>query len=294
MSQDLATWAPSPVPDLAPPRAPAGPALRSTAAQVLLLGGTLGSLAMGAFGDRPGPTLGIMVAVGLAAVISSTVGFAHSAIAGVVVYRLAESPREAVTILMACSLSIQAYSLAQFWRSISWRQFSRVLAGGLLTLTPGCWLSLHTPTRSYLTGLGAFLAVYGAAMLWTRPRPAAVSPRLAPLGDVLAGALGGLTGPLAAFPSLPVTVWLAHTCQDKVRQRSVYQPFIVVIQLGALAVRAAMGGGNPVRLDVAGVVLPALLGCTLGLDIFRRLSTARFTALVYAMIAVSGAALALR
>jgi uncharacterized membrane protein YfcA len=255
---------------------------------------TLAALCMGAAGPHPVATVVIMVTVGLAAVVSSTVGFAHSAIAGVLVYRLADSPLEAVTILMACSLAIQTYSVAHLWRDIRWRRLVPFLAGGLVTLVPGCWLALHTPARTYLLGLGAFLTVYGVYMLVRRAAPPAGADRSARAGDVLAGALGGLTGPLAAFPSLPVTIWLARRGWEKVEQRAVYQPFIVVLQLGGLLVLSAMGGGSPLRLDRVAYAVPALLGCSLGLDLFRRLSTARFNAMVHLLVALSGAALALR
>lgn len=270
------------------------PPATSRPVRALLVGGTLLALLAAARGPNPGPTLAIMVSVGLAAVVSSTVGFAHSAIAGALVYRLAASPVEAVTILMACSLAIQGYSVLHLWREISWRRVLPFAAGGLATLGPGCWLALHAPVRTWLCGLGVFLAGYGLFMLLRRARPAPASPRARRLGEVLAGAAGGLTGPLAAFPSLPVTIWLGRQGLDKVHQRAIYQPYIVVMQLAGLLVLAAMGGGSPFRLDRLGFALPSLLGCSLGLRLFQRLSTAHFNAMVHLLVAVSGAALALR
>jgi uncharacterized membrane protein YfcA len=235
-----------------------------------------------------------MLTVGLAAVVSSTVGFAHSAIAGVVVYRLADGPVEAVTILMACSLAIQAYAVLHLWRAIDWRRVAPFVAGGLATLVPGCWLALHAPVRIWLAGLGAFLAAYGLYMLLRRPGPAPAPVRPLRLGDLLAGALGGLTGPLAAFPSLPVTLWLGRLGLDKTRQRAIYQPYIVVMQLAALLTLSIMGGGRPLRLGQLAFAVPSLLGCSLGLRLFQRLSTAHFNAMVHLLVAVSGAALALK
>src|ERR1044072_5180910 len=57
--------------------------------------------------------------------------------------------------------------------------------------------------------------------------------------DVLVGALGGITGPLAALPGTWLTIWCGLRGWDKVTQRAVYQPYILVMQLlglGALAV----------------------------------------------------------
>ena len=51
------------------------------------------------------------------------------------------------------------------------------------------------------------------------------------MADALAGALGGITGPLAAFPGAGVTIWCGMRGWDKVEQRAVYQPYILIMQL---------------------------------------------------------------
>jgi len=270
------------------------PPAPSRTVRALLVGGTAVALLLAVRGPNAGATVAIIVAVGLAAVVSSMVGFAHSAIAGVVVYRLADGPVEAITILMACSLAIQAYAVLHLRRAIDWRRVAPFVAGGLVTLVPGCWLALHAPVRAWLAGLGVFLAAYGLLMLWRRPGPAPAPGRPGRLGDLLAGALGGFTGPLAAFPSLPVTLWLGWQGLDKTRQRAIYQPYIVVMQLAALSALAVMGDGRPLRLAQLSFAVPSLLGCSIGLRLFHRLSTAHFNTMVHLLVAVSGAALALK
>ena len=47
-----------------------------------------------------------------------------------------------------------------------------------------------------------------------------------PLADLAVGALGGITGPLAAFPGAFLTIWCGMRGWDKVAQRSIYQPDI--------------------------------------------------------------------
>jgi len=56
--------------------------------------------------------------------------------------------------------------------------------------------------------------------------------------NVAAGAAGGITGGLAAFPGAFVTVWCGLKGWTKSHRRGVYQPFILAMQILAVAVIA--------------------------------------------------------
>jgi hypothetical protein len=53
--------------------------------------------------------------------------------------------------------------------------------------------------------------------------------------DAAAGALGGITGGLAGFPGSFATIWCSMRGWDKLRQRAVYQPYILGMQLVTIA-----------------------------------------------------------
>ncbi len=79
---------------------------------------------------------------------------------------------------------------------------------------------------------------------------------------------------------------------DKRRQRGVYQPFILIMQVLALALMPFMRGGgfhagsiNPAPLQFVPV---ALLGTWFGLTLFERLSDRTFIRTVNALLLVSG------
>ena len=70
-------------------------------------------------GDLP-RWLTISTIILLAATVSSTVGFAFSAIAGAMILHYVPNGVEAVQTMMTASIGIQAYSVAGLWRSIQW------------------------------------------------------------------------------------------------------------------------------------------------------------------------------
>ena len=53
--------------------------------------------------------------------------------------------------------------------------------------------------------------------------------------DAPAGALGGIAGGLGGFPGAFVTIWCSMRGWDKLRQRAVYQPYILAMQLVTIA-----------------------------------------------------------
>jgi uncharacterized protein len=228
----------------------------------------------------------------VAATLSSTVGFAFSAIAGALILHYVPNGVEAVQIMMSASIGIQAYSVAGLWRSIQWSRCAPFILGGLAALPAGVLLLLRLEPRAYASAMGAGLVGYGLFMLLRRPWVLARGAR--PASDVLVGALGGITGPLAALPGTWATIWCGMRGWDKIAQRAVYQPYILVMQLIGLA--AVFMVRPPSALDpaVLAYALPGLAGAVIGLRFFRGLTDLQFQRLVNLALVVSGAALALK
>jgi hypothetical protein len=136
--------------------------------------------------------------------------------------------------------------------------------------------------------MGIGLAAYGAYMLVRRPfaiRGGGV------VANAAVGALGGLTGPLAAFPGAFVTIWCGARGWDKTVQRSIYQPYILVMQLltlGALTVPAGQFRFDPALL---GYAVPGIAGAFLGMRVFRGISDTQFNKVVNVALVASGLAL---
>lgn len=229
-----------------------------------------------------------------AAVISSTVGFAFSAIAAAMILYCVPNGIEAVQIMMIASIGIQAYSVAGLSHAIRWSRCAPFVLGGIATLPIGILLLflLNVQTCTYALAMGAVLVVYGLYMLLRRP--VTIRKGDYPVTDMLVGALGGVTGPLAALPAIGVTIWCGMRGWDKVTQRAVYQPYILIMQvitLAALSLAPQQAPFDPALLVYA---LPGAAGAVIGVRIFHALSDLQFQRMINLALVVSGVALVLR
>lgn len=227
----------------------------------------------------------------VAAIVSSTVGFAFSAIAGAMILHYVPNGVEAVEIMMVASIGIQAYSVAGLYSSISWRRCVPFMLGGMATLPIGIVLLLTLDPRAYILVMGAGLIVYGLYMLMRRPHLIKGGGTAA---DTLAGALGGITGPLAAFPGAFVTIWCGARGWNKVEQRAVYQPYILVLQIAGLVALHLASGRSAIDPALLGYALPGLAGAVVGLRIFHALTDLQFQRMVNLALIVSGVSLMLK
>ena len=235
--------------------------------------------------------LPIFVVIFAAAAVSSTVGFAFSAIAAAMIFHLVSDNVAAVQIMMVASIGIQAYSVAALYRTISWRACMPFLIGGAATIPAGIHLLLSVPPHAYVFAMGVALVLYGTYMLFKRPLSV---ERGGAFMNGIVGALGGLTGPLAAFPGAFVTIWCGMRGWDKVIQRSIYQPYILVIQVLTLVALSAVSDRAALDGHLLIYALPGVMGAYLGLKVFHDLTDVQFQLLVNLALIVSGVALALK
>ena len=227
----------------------------------------------------------------VAAILSSVAGFAFSALAGALIFHIAQSGVEAVQIMLVASIAIQAYSVWCMRSSIVARNLIPYLAGGLATIPAGVFLLLHTSWWLHAVGLGVFLMLYGGYVLL---RPPWRLKRNSLTGQIISGALGGLTGATAAFPGAFVTIWCGCHGWGKDQQRAIYQPYILVMQVAVLAVLAAAGPSATFRPELLTYSVPALLGAWIGLRLYGHLNLAHFNKVVSATLLFAGIALTLK
>jgi hypothetical protein len=237
------------------------------------------------------PRFAVPLVIFIAASISSTVGFAFSAIAAAMIFHLVPDHIAAVQIMMVASIALQTYSVASMYRTISLRACAPFIVGGIATLPTGIYLLLNVRPAVYILCIGVAVALYGSFMLF---RPTPKVKRGGMLADLAIGALGGFTGPLAAFPGAFLTIWCGMRGWTKIAQRSIYQPYILILQVLSLVVMSFAGDRAVASLELITYALPAVAGAWLGLRIFQKLTDVQFQRLVNVALIISGVALVLR
>lgn len=271
--------------------APSPPRRLSSRARVLAAAALLLALAYVLLFHRAPSLLETALAIFLASLTSSIAGFAFSAICGAMLFHLNQSQVAVVQTMIVCSVFNQSYMVWSLRRDVRWARVVPFLAGGLVGLPLGIALLLHVDRKEYLLGAGSIIALYGVYMLL---RPPVFIRKGSRMLDAAIGVLGGVTGGGGGFPGLFVTIWCGVKGWDKIRQRAVYQPFILVMQVVTLATICIMHPGGARVTGIALTFVPAaLVGSAFGMTLFRRINDRQFRAVVNLLLIVSGISLAL-
>ncbi len=234
----------------------------------------------------------ITVAVFSGAVVSAFAGFAFSAVAGAILLHLMP-PIEAVPLMMVCSVILQFTSILALRRCFQWKRIMVLASGGMLGIVPAVHLLQQVDTKLFRMGFGVFVAGYAAFMLLR----SAITYRThagGVIGEWLVGVGGGVAGGLTAMPSALLTIWCDLHGMPKEEQRALVQPFILIMQLIALALLLPhIGWSSKVLRDFA-ISMPALAaGAALGIMLFGRVNDGVFRRVVLATLFFSGLTLAL-
>ena len=91
-----------------------------------------------------------------------------------------------------------------------------------------------------------------------------------------------------------VAIWCSMRGWDKLKQRAVYQPYILAMQIVTIA---CLRWQSPIQAGIAqdlSFVPFALIGAVGGLAVFQRLSQKQFQVAVSLLLAVSGVGLLVR
>jgi len=225
----------------------------------------------------------------IAAIVSSIAGFAFSALAGAFLFHMTHDALEALQIMLIASLAIQVCCTWQVRQQISPRSLMPYLAGGFAAIPLGLYFLQTIPLSLHISALGIFLVLYGTYML---VRPSCLMKSNSLVGQIIVGALGGVTGALAAFPSAFLTMWCACQGWSKEQQRAINQPYILVMQIAVFTALTTIRPLQTIRPELLLYMLPALIGAWIGLRIYGRLNTRQFNKLVCPLLVVAGALLA--
>ena len=234
----------------------------------------------------------LSTAVFAGAFVSGLAGFAFSAVAGAILLHV-YPPLEAVPLMMACSIAVQAANLFALRKTMQWKGSLVFIAGGLSGIPIAIFFLQNVDTRTFRLGFGALVSLYAAYALF-RPTLSYLRQMESQSRNALVGFGGGLVGGLTAMPGAIPAIWCDMHGLPKSQQRGLVQPFIAAMQLFALALMLSHHSLSAKVFVDFGISLPALAaGTALGIILFGRINELAFKRTILGLLLFSGICLAI-
>lgn len=228
-------------------------------------------------------------------------GFAFSSIGNL--SQLLIPPVTAVPMLQGLSIFNQMTSITKLRKDMprtlrEWfpRGPGPAILGGLLGVQAGVWILNNLPGPFLTLTIGVLVCIY-AVYLTFKPKDFTVRGYDGAGTGVAVGAVGGAIGGFTAFPGLAVVMWTGLRDITKMQTRAIVQPFIVFLQLAALATNAYHNPGRfgPSYWTMLALTVPAVLPGTLtGVWIFHKLSEVSFKRVVFILLMLVGVLLVVK
>jgi len=198
-------------------------------------------------------------------------------------------PQQAAVLAVFGGLTGQLLAAFTVRRGFDTRAVLPFIAGGLLGLPLGLWLLPRIDAVAFRAFVGALLAVWCPVMLVSSRLPRVGCGRV---GDAMAGAVGGLMGPLGGFTGAIPTLWCTLRGFERDAQRAVIQNFNLAMLAVTMASYLATGLVTRPMLPLLALVAPALLlPALLGMRVYDRISPAAFRNVVLGLLTLSGRAM---
>lgn len=233
----------------------------------------------------------VLIAVGAATAgfVQGLTGFGFGLVA-MSFYAWALDPRLAAVLAVFGGLTGQLLAALTVRRGFDARRVLPFIAGGLLGLPLGLWLLPRIDAVMFRAYIGTLLAVWCPIMLFSQRLPRLrFGGRVA---DGLAGACGGLMGPLGGFTGAIPTLWCTLRGYERDAQRAVIQNFNLAMLAVTMASYVASGVVTVPMLPLMAVVAPALLlPALLGMKVYLGISPAAFRNVVLGLLTASGIAM---
>lgn len=174
-----------------------------------------------------------------------------------------------------------------------WKPSLPYVLGGLFGISVSIYVLQHIRAAEFRLGFGAFLICYTGYMLF-RPANSAAQRVALRVPNVAVGAVSGLVGGLTAMPSVAVNVISDLRGLSKSESRGLMQPFIMAMQVFAIALFSARGSFSAELIKDLIIGIPVLaVGANLGLSLFGKVNDVGFRRGVLLILMFSGFALAI-
>lgn len=238
-----------------------------------------------AFAPPHHPYILVIVAF-LAALVGGIAGFAFAAIAVALMLPFGDAVT-VVPVIVIGSVLIQAIALFSLRGHLEWGKLWPFLMGGFLGVPIGFAGVQIIEPKVFRLLIGSFLILFSVYGLARRsPQRITGGGRIA---DAAAGLLGGVMGGFAGMSGILPTMWCSVRPWPPNVQRSVFQPYILIMQIAVFLYGGSTGVFPAASLALAAICAPAFLAGTLaGVWIYSRLRDFHFRTIVLILLLVSG------
>ena len=223
-------------------------------------------------------------------IVTGLAGFAMGlVVSGVWLHIL--TPAQVTGLICGYGLITQSYSIWKLRHALHWRTVAPFIIGGAFGVPVGAMLLAYANPDYLRIGVGMLLIFYSSYFL-VRPH---LKQRHAGFGtETVVGFLNGILGGMTGLSGPIITMWCQLRGFPKDRQRSVYQP-VILVAFAMTAVSLAVAGQITVgfvKIYLYGL-LPLGLGLWLGLKLYGHLNEDTFRKVILVLLLLSGAALIL-
>ena len=196
-------------------------------------------------------------------------------------------PLEAVAMVLIISIVSGIQGMMLVWKTIQWRRVLRFLLPALFAMPIGIYLLDVIETRSLKLVVAVLLITYGGFFTFRKNLPLISKPTY--IIDTLIGFSGGILGALGGLSGAIPTMWCALRTWTKTEQRSLLQPYnMIVLNIAAVILFFKGAYTAPVLSNLVLVVPTALFGSLIGIAVFKQLNDNQFRRLLIALMLVSG------
>jgi uncharacterized membrane protein YfcA len=234
--------------------------------------------------------LAYCVAIFAGSFTNGLVGLAFAGVSGGILF-LVLPPASAVAVLAVGGFMLQLCNNIHYFAKVDWRKIAIYAIPGLVGIPVGSWLLRILPHVIISLVFGLVLLVYVAVM--SGRKPAKENNFGGRPGEVTLGFIGGLLSGMIALPGIPVVIWSNIRGYGKEKQRALSVPYNFLMLLATVAITGIKGDfRDPVTQAQLCVAIPvALIGWSVGVRCFGRISEAGFRRFVMLMLFLSGLAL---
>ena len=221
-----------------------------------------------------------------AAFVIGAVGFADALILNAVWLHIM-TPTSAIPLVVSCGVLMHLIPLYKLRKTLDFSGLPPFLLCGIFGVPVGVWVLNFSNPDVFKGVIGGLLIVYGAWML-VRPHTAIGDVGGRP-ADSMIGLGGGFLGGFAGLSGILPTIWVGLRGWPGIRQRGVYQPFVLIMHVLGIATFAASGAMTAQTfIDLSWCIPFIIAGSWLGVRVYAHVNDRILRKIILSLILVSG------